>query len=390
MKSWTSALERSLPLLAGEDAPTTLRGRALQARFMGGAFLVATLISLASMALPQPPGTNSGGLFALFAATFLISAVLLWHGARLPEPALQAALALGTAAISLAITFSEQRAGVYSIFYLWIAITAFYFFSLRAAFAQVGLVAVAFATVLALERPEGLEEQWVITIGTVTGAGVLVGLLRLRVEQLVGRLFEAARTDPLTDLRNRRGFQELLDSEVDRSQRTGAPLSLLIIDLDHFKNVNDRLGHQAGDRVLRRFGQELSALKRRMDTAARVGGEEFAVVLPETGREDAYLIGERLREVVRESFSAEPVPITVSVGVTSFPEDSLESDGLLGTADQALYAAKRMGRDRTVLFNSEVVGGLSAGAVQATPRDEGQVAAMFALMAPQPPGSPDL
>ncbi len=379
MKSWTSALERSLPLLAGEDAPTTLRGRALQARFIGGAFFAATVISLASMAVPQPPGTNSGALFALFGVTFLISGIVLLRGARLTERALQLALALGTAAISLGIVFAEQRAGVYSIFYLWIAITAFYFFSFRAAFAQVVLVGLAFAAVLAVERPDGLEEQWVVTTGTVAGAGVLVGLLRLRVEELVARLFDAARTDPLTELRNRRGFQELLDSEVDRAQRSGAPLSLLIIDLDHFKNVNDRLGHQAGDRVLRRFGQELSALTRRMDTAARVGGEEFAVVLPETDREDAYLIGERLREVVRESFSAEPVPITVSVGVTSFPDDSLESDGLLGTADQALYAAKRMGRDRTVPFNSEVVAGLSAGPVEAGPRDEGRRAAMFAL-----------
>ena len=107
-------------------------------------------------------------------------------------------------------------------------------------------MAVAFGLVLMSERPPGAEEQWLITVGTVALAGILVGALKANVERLIGRLAAAAHTDPLTGLSNRRAFQDTLEVELERARRGERPVSLLVADLDHFKRVNDLLGHPSG------------------------------------------------------------------------------------------------------------------------------------------------
>ena len=174
---------------------------------------------------------------------------------------------------------------------MWIALEAVFFLSRRAAFLQIIPMAIALALVLADERPPGAEEQWAITVGTVLVVGVLVGLLKSHAERLIARLADAAHSDPLTELRNRRGFQELLAVELDRGRRTERPVSLLVADLDHFKRVNDELGHPAGDKVLQAFAGQMRRLSRSIDTTARLGGEEFALLLPETPKHDALRRG---------------------------------------------------------------------------------------------------
>lgn len=374
-----ASLEQRMALAGQGDRSSSLRSTPTLSRFMAGTFAVAATIALVSMVVPQPPGTNEEGLYALYGVAYALAALLFWRAETLGSAALAGALACGTGLVCLGIVFTSDRAGVYGLFFVWIALTAFYFFSLRSALAQVALIGVGYAAVLAHERPAGLEEQWVITVGTVLGVGVLVGVLRARVERLLERLFEASRTDPLTELRNRRGFQEQLETELERSRLTSASVSLVVADLDHFKNVNDKLGHQEGDRVLRRFAAEMTAAKRGMDGAARLGGEEFAVILPETDKQSAYLFAERLRRAAHNAFVGEPVPITVSLGVTAFPVDAPTAEGMLGTADQALYAAKELGRDRSVLFNSEIVSGLMSEQASSQAREEGQLAAVLVL-----------
>jgi diguanylate cyclase (GGDEF)-like protein/putative nucleotidyltransferase with HDIG domain len=141
---------------------------------------------------------------------------------------------------------------------------------------------------------------------------------------------------------------------VERAKRTQRPLCLLVCDLDHFKLVNDRFGHPAGDAALVRMGQLLSASRREIDPVARTGGEEFALILPETDAEQGYVVAERLRLAVEESFSEEAVPLTMSIGVVSFPAQGDDGDELFAAGDQALYAAKEMGRNRSVVFSQEV------------------------------------
>jgi diguanylate cyclase (GGDEF)-like protein len=161
----------------------------------------------------------------------------------------------------------------------------------------------------------------------------------------------SARTDPLTSLANRRVFDEVLDREIRRSRRYRWPLTVLFLDLDRFKDVNDAWGHLLGDLVLERIGDILRRTVREADIACRFGGEEFAVVLPETARLGGYAVAERIRRRVEEAFSGAPVgghaiPMTVSCGLACFPDDGLHASEIVSRADEALYGAKRAGRNR--------------------------------------------
>ncbi|MFB6240252.1 MAG: GGDEF domain-containing protein, partial [Gemmatimonadota bacterium] len=169
-------------------------------------------------------------------------------------------------------------------------------------------------------------------------------------QRLLEEMKERARTDELTGLANRRELMDRLEEEIDRARRYGDPLSVAILDLDRFKEINDTLGHQAGDDVLSRLGELLAEETRAPDVAGRYGGEEFAVVLPETGREEARRLAERVREAVEElDFEAdgEPFGVTCSVGLAELEEDE-EMDDLVKRADDALYRAKEEGRNRVV------------------------------------------
>jgi two-component system chemotaxis response regulator CheY len=160
------------------------------------------------------------------------------------------------------------------------------------------------------------------------------------------RLAELATTDALTGVRNRRRFHEDLDLLLAQARRLREPLSLVMLDVDHFKSFNDTFGHPAGDDVLRRLGKVLLRSVRGHDLVARYGGEEFAVLLPATNPSEAVLVAER----VRSAFRDEPWPhrpVTASLGVaTAGPTEFGTVDDLIQRADEALYRSKRDGRDR--------------------------------------------
>ncbi|MBI4716109.1 MAG: diguanylate cyclase [Nitrospirae bacterium] len=160
-------------------------------------------------------------------------------------------------------------------------------------------------------------------------------------------------TDGLTGLYNHREFQKRLEEEVRRSLRHGHTLSLLMMDIDNFKRFNDTHGHPVGDTALQTIGKIILQEIRLSDMAARYGGEEISVILPETGPVEARFLAERVREKIRST--PLPVPgsfaaITVSIGIAAFPEDAGNRETLIDAADQALYFAKRGGRDRTVIY----------------------------------------
>jgi diguanylate cyclase (GGDEF)-like protein len=167
-------------------------------------------------------------------------------------------------------------------------------------------------------------------------------------------LVELAFTDFLTGLKTRRYFEEQLDREIKRAARNGSPLSLILIDVDHFKLINDRYGHQTGDLVLREIASRLVKGRREIDTVARYGGEEFIIILPDTNLVGADHLAQRLREEIETtgfavSSSSNPVRLTISLGVASFPRDGQSKPDLLEAADVALYEAKDSGRNRVVL-----------------------------------------
>jgi diguanylate cyclase (GGDEF)-like protein len=173
------------------------------------------------------------------------------------------------------------------------------------------------------------------------------------------RLAQLAVTDGLTGLYNHRHLHERLSLEVERSQRSGLPLSLLMLDVDHFKQFNDTFGHPAGDEVLRQLARVLADTRRANDVVARYGGEEFTVILVDTAKFTAAKVAERVRErVYSHDFSdaaARAGRIGVSIGVATFPDDGGDAETLVRAADAALYAAKRAGRNRVVLASEALV-----------------------------------
>jgi diguanylate cyclase (GGDEF)-like protein len=190
-----------------------------------------------------------------------------------------------------------------------------------------------------------------VYIGTAIPAvcvAVVVATLRRRVDEQVDDLRDRADTDALTGLLNHGAFGTALEDELGRCGRTDEPATLLLLDIDHFKLVNDRYGHLQGDRTLKVVSAVLSAHKRRDDLLGRVGGEEFALLLPQAGLDAAHGVAERIRVAVRDATASSPCPLTVSIGIATVSPAATTSHALMHAADRALYAAKARGRDRAI------------------------------------------
>jgi diguanylate cyclase (GGDEF)-like protein len=190
-------------------------------------------------------------------------------------------------------------------------------------------------------RRAGRVERRVVAMATQFASHAA---LALRNSWLLQQVQKLAETDGLTGLANRRTFQTTLERELSRAARSGDPVTLLMLDIDHFKSLNDRHGHQAGDEVLKLVSEVLASACRDFDTAARYGGEEFAVVLPACSSAESLVVAERLRETIAEIEAV--APITGSAGVATFPTHAGDPESLIKAADEALYESKRGGRNR--------------------------------------------
>jgi diguanylate cyclase (GGDEF)-like protein/putative nucleotidyltransferase with HDIG domain len=286
----------------------------------------------------------------------LVALGLYLLAGRVGPRMMHAATALGTLLVSAhALSAGTGTSLSGEMLYVWLALYVGYFFSVRGAAAQFGLLAAAYLAVLvATAPPEAVAGTWLTVMGILFPAAVLLRSVRDAVVQLVHRLSDAALTDALTGLKNRLALDSELEAEVARAERSEKPFSVVIGDLDHFKSVNDRLGHRAGDQALVRVGEILERHRRSMDSITRTGGEEFTILLPEATEHEAYLVSERLLAAVEQAFEDDPAGLTFSFGVATFPDHGRSADAVLEAADQALYAAKALGRNRAVIFNREI------------------------------------
>ena len=335
-----------------------LATRATMARtaaLVSGAVAVTCVVGVV---VPGEAQRDDDVLLASAAAAVVIGAALLLSYDRLPLWSFHAVALVGTV-LSTAAAYGWGTESAYGpLPYVWVTVFVFYFFSRPAALLHVALMAAGYALVLVEESPsEDPLDGWIATVATLLVTGYLIGIARDRLTRLIARLSDAAHRDPLTDLLNRRGFQEAFDLELERARRTDQPLSLIVGDLDRFKRVNDSHGHAAGDAVLRRVADAIRGAKRGFDRAARVGGEEFAVLAPNADEHGAYMLAERIRAAVHQAFADDQdESLTISFGISTHPLHGQSADGLLRTADQALYAAKRLGRNRSVISSAEVPG----------------------------------
>lgn len=341
------------------DAGTATPGsRAAMAR---GGFWFAfagSAIGLLALAPPQGPELSDVGVLIATAGAALLAAVALIRFDRIPYWGFHAGTAIATVLATVAVYSWGDHSPYGPLPYLWVTIYAFYFFTIPAALVHMAVLGALFGVELGLRDLEWTPvDSWLATIGTLTIAGLVVAVIRDRLTGLISNLTDAARTDPLTGLLNDRGFEEAFGVELERARRADRGLSLIVGDLDRFEQVNDRLGRATGDEVLRAVGARIRATKRSWDVAARVGGEEFALLAPDTDEHGAYALAERLRlEIEQMSEPAGVGRLSASFGIVSFPIHGQTSDALLQAADQALYAAKRLGRNRAVISSAEVPG----------------------------------
>ena len=220
--------------------------------------------------------------------------------------------------------------------------------------------------------PEGLGliAFNLVALALISYVAAVIGSEQHRMREAALR---QSRHDALTGLFNRRHFEIAVEAEVLRAQRTSRPFSLLMLDVDGLKSANDRYGHAAGDRLLRATAEAIAGAIRASDIAARFGGDEFVVILPDTDQEGALRVGEKLRfDVSRLHLrqDAEPLPSSVSIGLVTYPEDGRTSSELMRRVDLAMFEAKRRGKNQLVRFarqgeNSQArgEGGPAGGAV---------------------------
>ena len=225
-------------------------------------------------------------------------------------------------------------------------------------------------------EPAGFLAPFLPSVCAVVLAGFALHQRR-RIADLRGRIADSNRTDPLTGLLNRRAFEELLELELERAARAGRPISVIVGDIDCFRAINERHGHAAGDAALQAIAQNALKWKRRIDLAARIGGEEFALLLPETDERGAFIVAERLRRATHRSFVDSAPGVAFSFGVASAPAHADDGVGLLRAADSATAAAKELGGDRTVIYSDEVARMLAEMGGQAG--EELQLATVIAL-----------
>jgi diguanylate cyclase (GGDEF)-like protein len=325
------------------------------ARVGSGIFASLAVLLLVLAVLPSSDAPALAR-FAIPIACALAALTLHLKSDQLRPSTLYVAAALGTLLISANLLLSEDGSTLSrELLYAWLAIYAAYFFAIRQAVFQLVLMSAAYLGVLFETVPShDVVASWITLLGVMVPVAVVLRLVRGGVTGLVRSLAEAARTDPLTQLKNRLALDQEVEEQLGVARRGGQPLSVVVGDLDHFKYVNDQLGHRAGDRALVRVAGILLSHRRAGDTVARTGGEEFTLLLPNTSEHDAFLAAERMRVAVAEEFASDPVGLTFSFGVATFPDHGSSADAVIESGDQALYAAKALGRNRSIIFNHEI------------------------------------
>ncbi len=282
--------------VSGEDEPEGALGdfvagvsfqTSLVAKVLAGLYAAGATLAALTVVLPHPSYQSDLGLLAIVANAYAIAGLLQWRADKLPAWTLALALGWGSTLITGVAYFSGESPSPLVFFYLWIFLYASYFLSRREAALQIAYVGLAYGALLALRPPtSGAPAWWIVGMGTLLVGAIVIMTMRVRVELLISRLYDSARTDPLTGLSNRRGFRELLDLELERARRGNTETTVLVGDLDRFKEVNDRSGHQVGDSVLRRVARLLKRGQApdRLRGARRGRGVRVDPVRHRTGR----------------------------------------------------------------------------------------------------------
>jgi diguanylate cyclase (GGDEF)-like protein len=341
------------PSAPGErDGQTPLDPRAAEhlMRWVGVAmFVLGSATLLATLPMPDP-NTGDHPAIELVAVLLGLGAVFVWllrPGRRWVS---RVTIVYGILLVSVLMAVTRPIEAT-PFFYLWPMVYSAYFCSRREVAFDLGLMWLTLGVALFGFSHDPMKLGMFMGVGiSVTLTTLVVKLLAEHVESVIGQLVKAADTDYLTGLLNRRAFDLEFRDQCARARRSGLPLALAMFDLDHFKQINDRHGHAEGDRVLRDFASLLEHELRRGDTLARVGGEEFAVVLFGVGLEQAVTFAERIGRELQRLGAERSTALSTSAGVAALSANEPDPAALLLVADRALYAAKQAGRRRVAAW----------------------------------------
>ncbi|MDQ1529897.1 MAG: hypothetical protein QOE37_2, partial [Microbacteriaceae bacterium] len=330
-------------------------------------FWAAGTLTLARVALPASGHEHTALLVATAGAWFALGGLIALGQRSLPRWSYQLFLG-GASLLTAAVVYASGDAtSAYTTFFFCIALSACYFFDEAEAAEQAVVLAIGIGLAVAA-APGDIATvpvvNWILTTCLLSVAGALMGRIgHQRASHSEDRVFQAARTDQQTGLYNRRGFDDALRAEFERAQRTNRSFSVLVADIDGFRRINDSFGAHAGDLALEYIGTIVRRAKRRIDVAARIGEDEFALLLPETGEHSAYIVAERLRHEFKSSFASEPVALTISVGVVNWPMHQATARALITAGEYALMLAKELGGDRCAMYGDNILSRLATASV---------------------------
>lgn len=330
-----------LPTPQEIQGDTGLIARVIAVLYGAGAVLVAL-----SLLLPHPSDGNDGAILAIAGAAATVAGLVFALARRLPAWVLQVVVGLGSVLISLCVYFAGQPSAYVAMF-IWVILVSGFFFPGRRTVAQLAWLFAVYAVVLYSIPPSGYSplSRLLLTAIAFGTAAAVVSWLSNATTRRVAVSESRARTDPLTGIANRRWLDQELARELAFARRHGAPLCAAIIDIDDLKRFNDERGHLAGDNLLTSAVEAWREVIRPSDFLARVGGDEFMLLMPDCPAESGMAVLARVHEATPEESSC-----SAGLAVWDELESALE---LFERADAALYAAKRDGGDLTILMQME-------------------------------------
>lgn len=313
-------------------------------------YLVGGMTMLAVRLLPDPGLKPGAGPYHLALVAFMLGfGCFTWAKTRLPDWWYIMGAYLGIIAVSVNIALLEELRPV-AFFYVWPAMAGAFFAQKREAAIGYVIAIVSYSVVLIGFHDNPYLGEWFIDVACSIGVVmVMIFLLKSRAMRLVGELGRRASTDPLTGIANRATFEHALEDHLDTAGERGVACAVISLDLDRFKQVNDIYGHQAGDEALREAARIFAACLGDRGTLARVGGEEFAVVMPDMDMAAARLVAEEVRVALEQDTASTDPSLTVSIGVAAYPSSGDSPSSIMLAADRALYAAKQAGRNQVVV-----------------------------------------
>jgi len=325
--------------------------RVVVGMFAGGALIVASTLAT------TPTSARVLLVQGVVPLLFALSALVLAMMRRPPQRLLELSGAWGTALTGVIIACADPP-GMAPVYLLWPVLLIAWFSSIHVLVATFAWTVATLSVALAVNATsEPVVEPFIATVTTVGLVAALVRLLMRQQARLRADLAAAAETDPLTGLLNRRAFHPRFEAMVEDAARRHRPISVVMLDLDHFKRINDQHGHHVGDEVLAQLAAILRDASRDGDLVARLGGEEFVLALPGAGAEEALAYAGRVAQALWSARTAAAVTPSTSAGICALTTALEPAEVLLRRADEALYAAKAAGRNRAAVWAQPIAVG---------------------------------